>query len=124
MRAGKVILHANLGAEMWFEGAKQIVRKEVVLPDNDDLRAQMLDRKRVPHARGKLALESKQDMAKRGVHSPDRADAVFGAMAPVRRLASVSLGARGPAGSFTEQLRELCDNEAAMEGQLPGAYFR
>ena len=115
--------YANLGAEMWFEGAKQIVRKEIVLPDNDDLRAQMLDRKRVPHAKGKLALESKQDMAKRGVHSPDRADAVFGAMTPVRRLGSVSLGSRGTTGSFTEQLREFCDNEAANEQQIPGGYF-
>jgi hypothetical protein len=41
--------------------------------------------------KGKLAIESKSDMKKRGVHSPDRADAVFGAMTPVR---PASLGAR------------------------------
>jgi phage terminase large subunit len=115
--------YANLAAEMWFEGAQQIVRREIVLPDDDDLRAQMLDRKRVPNARGKLAVESKHDMKKRGVNSPDRADAVFGAMMPLRRVTSISLGNRGPAGSFTEQLRDFCENEAAMEGQLPGAYF-
>jgi hypothetical protein len=115
--------YANLAAEMWFEGAKQIERREVILPEDDDLRAQLLDRKRVPHARGKLALESKHDMKKRGISSPDRADAVFGAMTPVRRIASISLGSRGAAGSFTEQLRDLCENEAAVEGQLPGAWF-
>jgi hypothetical protein len=48
---------------------------------------------------------------------------VFGAMTPVRRIASISLGSRGAAGSFTEQLRDLCENEAAVEGQLPGAWF-
>lgn len=115
--------YANLAAEMWFEGAKQIVQREIILPDDHDLRAQMLDRKRVPDARGRLALESKADMRKRNAGSPDRADAVFGAMTPVRRLESVSLGRHGPGGSFTEQLRDFCENESAMEGQLPGAWF-
>jgi hypothetical protein len=74
--------YANLAAEMWFEGAKQIARREIILPNDDDLLAQILDRKRVPNAQGKLAIESKPDMKKRGVHSPDRADAIFGAMTP------------------------------------------
>jgi phage terminase large subunit len=115
--------YANHAAEMWFEGAKQIARREIVLPDDDDLRGQMLDRKRIPHAKGKLAIESKRDMKKRSVPSPDRADAVFGAMTPLRRLDSISLGARGPAGSFTEQLRELNENEAVQESQILGAFF-
>ncbi|MGH7979637.1 MAG: hypothetical protein ACREE6_09695, partial [Limisphaerales bacterium] len=114
--------YANLAAEIWFEAAKQIVRREIILPDDDSLRAQMLDRKRVPHFRGKLAIESKSDMRKRGVESPDRADAVFGAMTTARQVGSFSLGQRGRAGSFTEQLRELNENEEAV-GQLPGAYF-
>lgn len=115
--------YANLAAEMWHEGAMQIARREIVLPDDDDLRGQMLDRKRIPHAKGKLAVESKRDMKKRNVPSPDRADAVFGAMTPVRRLDSINLGARGPAGSFAEQLREMNDNEAVQEGSLPGCHF-
>ena len=115
--------YANLAAEDWGEGAKQIARREIVLPDDDDLRAQMLDRKRVPNAKGKMAVESKRDMKKRGVPSPDEADAVFRCMTPIRRLASINLGMRGSAGSFTEQLRELNESEQVQDGQLPGAYF-
>jgi len=115
--------YANLAAEMWFEGAQKIARREIILPNDDDLRAQMLDRKRVPNARGKLALESKSDMRKRGASSPDRADAVFGAMMPIRRLESVNLGSRGAAGSFAEQLRDFCENEQPMDYSIPGAWF-
>ena len=113
--------YANLAAEMWFEGAQQIIRREVVLPEDDDLRGQLLDRKRVPHARGKLAVESKRDMRARGVTSPDRADAVLGAMAPVRRLDSFSLGSRGGKGSFVEQVQEWNEQEIAPE--IPGGHF-
>jgi hypothetical protein len=83
--------YANLAAEMWYEGAKKIAGRQIILPDDNELRAQILDRKSVPNAQGKLAIESKSDMKKRGVHSPDRADAVFGAMTPVRRIQSYNL---------------------------------
>lgn len=115
--------YANLAAEMWFEGAKQIARREVILPEDDDLRAQMLDRKRIPHAKGKLAVESKREMKKRSVPSPDRADAVFGVMTPVRRLNSINLGNKGAAGSFTEQLRELNEADEQSKHEIPGGYF-
>ncbi len=114
--------YANLAAEMWHDGAMQIARREVLLPDDDDLKAQMLDRKRVPNAKGKLAVESKRDMKKRNVPSPDRADAVFGCMTPVRRLDSITLGSKGPRGSFSEQLREMNENEE-QQGEVPGAHF-
>lgn len=88
--------YANLGAEMWFEGAMAIQRREYILPDDNDLRGQMLDRKKVPHAKGKLAIESKEDMKKSNreggsAPSPDRADAVFGCMAPLINTQSVSM---------------------------------
>lgn len=83
--------YANLGAEMWYEGALAMSRRAVILPDDNDLRGQLLDRKRVPNNKGKLAIESKKDMRARGVPSPDRADAVLGAIAPQRQLKSVSL---------------------------------
>lgn len=37
-----------------------------------------------PNSRGKLELESKQAMRARGFGSPDRADAVLGAMMPAQ----------------------------------------
>jgi hypothetical protein len=120
--------YANLAAEMWFEAAKQIAQREIILPNDDDLRAQMLDRKRVPHAKGKLAVESKTDMKRRGVRSPDRADAVFGAMTPVRQWKSVNIGnmdgdqTRGPWDGFESQWREFGAGEP--QGYvLPGADF-
>jgi phage terminase large subunit len=125
--------YANLAAEMWFEGAKQIARREIILPDDDDLRAQLLDRKRVPHARGKLAVESKADMKKRGVGSPDRADAVLGAMAPVRMIKSVNIGNidgdrdrdRGPWDGFEGQWRVFGEEDGGnpMNGVPPGAWW-
>jgi hypothetical protein len=118
--------YANLAAEMWFEGAKQIGRREIVLPDDDELRAQILDRKRVSNAQGKLAIESKSDMKKRGVHSPDRADAVFGAMTPIRRVQSYNLVsgqyAGGPWAAFEREWQNFGE-EPQRPYELPGAYF-
>ena len=120
--------YANLAAEMWFEGAKQIARREIILPDDDTLRAQILDRKRVPNAQGKLAVESKSDMKKRGVDSPDRADAVFGAMTPVRRTQSYNLtdgtyAGGGPWDGHEGQWRVFGENDNNFEPPLPGAWF-
>jgi len=114
--------YANAAAEMWYEGAKQITNREVVLPDDDDLRGQMLDRKRIFNAKGKLAIESKRDMKARGVPSPDRADAVFGCMTPLRKLESFQFGSRGSATSFTEQLRDWNETEQ-QTAEIPGAHF-
>ncbi len=119
--------YANLAAEMWFEGAQKIARREIILPDDDDLRAQMLDRKRVSNARGKLALESKTDMKKRGAHSPDRADAVFGAMMPIPRLNSFNIVKPvpnpGPWDGLENQWRYLGEQEQQLPDHIPGAWF-
>ena len=117
--------YANLAAEYWFEGAQQIARREIILPDDSDLRAQLLDRKRQPQAQGKLAIESKRDLKARGGTSPDRADAVLGAMAPLRQINSVNLGGEGPghAPSFAEQVRAWNEETEAGSHDLPGAYF-
>ena len=118
--------YANIAAETWFEAAKKIAGREIILPDDDDLRAQMLNRKRVANARGKLAIESKTDMKKRGVGSPDRADAVFGAMTAVRQFKSVNISypelrERGPWDGFEGQWRYFGEENASQEYVLPGA---
>lgn len=115
--------YANLGAEMWFEGAMAVARREYVLPDDNELKAQMLNRKKVPHAKGKLAIESKEDMKKGNreggpAGSPDRADAVFGAMRPPVQLRSFSTG--GAATSFQGQLNDY--NQGQDAGDVPGGY--
>jgi hypothetical protein len=74
--------YANTGAEIWYEAGKHITLKTYVLPNDMLFRGQALSRKRIANLKGKLAVESKEEMQKRGVASPDVADAVFGAMMP------------------------------------------
>ncbi|XOJ00878.1 hypothetical protein ACMX2M_03855 [Paenibacillus polymyxa] len=45
------------------------------LPDDDVLTSQLTARKWPMTSKGKILLESKKDMKKRGLKSPDRADA-------------------------------------------------
>jgi hypothetical protein len=80
--ADKSDAYANKSAEIWFEGRTQIERGRIILPDDKELVAQMTSRLGWPNSRGKLELESKQAMRARGLGSPDRADAVLGAMMP------------------------------------------
>lgn len=104
---------ANRVAETWVEGARQIELNEVILPDNDeDLKGQLLSRKSTVSRHGKIILESKDDMRRRGLPSPDRADAVMGAMAPM---------AGGPPSTFAEVqtdgwLDGVREDESAMAG--------
>jgi phage terminase large subunit len=80
--------YQNLAAETWCEGASAIIHRKYRLPLDNDLYAQMINRKIVPNNKGVLAIESKQAMKDPNRDggsvpcSPDRADAVFGAMAP------------------------------------------
>lgn len=72
---------ANKGAEIWDNGRKLIEDCKIILPDDETLKEQLLTRKWKRASDGKLQLESKEELRRRGVHSPDRADAVLGAMA-------------------------------------------
>ena len=72
--------YANLIAEVWISGCKQIEDRQVIIPDDTDLRYQLLSRQQKITSTGKLKLESKQDMKDRGISSPDSADAVMGCM--------------------------------------------
>ncbi len=104
---------ANRVAESWVSAARQIELNEVILPDNDeDLRGQLLSRKSTVSRHGKILLESKDDMRRRGLPSPDRADAVIGAMAKM---------AGGPPSVFKESredgwLDEVGEENSALAG--------
>lgn len=76
-------IYANRGAQTWYEGARLIERREVILPNDPVLVAQLTTRKGWPDSRGRLCLEPKETMRARGLPSPDRADAVLGAIANV-----------------------------------------
>jgi len=77
--------YANLGAEIWMTGVRKIERGEVILPDDPELFAQLTTRQAFPNSRGQIVLESKEQMRARGLRSPDRADAVLGAIYTPRR---------------------------------------
>ncbi len=73
--------YGNRGAEMWYESARMIEKGDVRLPEDDLLVEQLTTRLGKTSSKGKLMLESKQDMKSRGLNSPDRADALVGALA-------------------------------------------
>jgi phage terminase large subunit len=72
--------YANRAAEMWGEICDAIKRKEVILPDDDTMVAQLAGRKWSFAELGKVRLESKEDMRERGLESPDRAEATLNAL--------------------------------------------
>jgi len=73
--------YGNRGAEMWYESARMIEKGDVRLPEDDTLVEQLTTRLGKTNSKGKLMLESKDDMRSRGLNSPDRADALVGALA-------------------------------------------
>jgi phage terminase large subunit len=73
-------IYANLGAEIWYEASARIKKREFILPDDEVFIRQASDRRVEYTSNQKLRAESKADMSRRGVSSPDRADAIFGVM--------------------------------------------
>ena len=73
--------YVSRGAEIWHAFAQRVQKGELVLINDPTLVSQLTSRKTTYDARGRLGIEKKEDMAARGVKSPDRADAVAGAFA-------------------------------------------
>jgi phage terminase large subunit len=66
--------YKDKGAAMW--GCMKERLKDIQLPDDMELLSQLTTRKYVVEMDGSIRLERKKDMKKRGIHSPDRADAL------------------------------------------------
>jgi hypothetical protein len=75
-RAHKEKLYLNRRAEMWGEMKKWLEDGPVQIPDEDALQADLQGPGFKFDSNQRLALEKKEDMKKRGVRSPDMADAV------------------------------------------------
>lgn len=73
----------NWGAEVWATIKELLQDKEIQIPNDEDLIGQLSTRKYSITPKGKIRLERKEDMKKRGLRSPDRADALSLAFAPV-----------------------------------------
>lgn len=65
----------NLTTHMWAVLRELLENKQIEMEDDADTFAQLSCRKYFMASNGKLELESKKEMKKRGVNSPDRADA-------------------------------------------------
>ncbi len=66
----------NRMTELWDNMAEEISNQRIILMQDDKLIAQLTIRKSVVTSSGRLKLETKAEMRKHGVQSPDRADAL------------------------------------------------
>lgn len=103
------VRYRHRGAEIWHETAAAVSRGELILPDDGVLIAQLTTRKVKIESDGRLGMEPKPHMQKRGLPSPDRADAVCGA------CAHEGLNRSGDLFSTWENCQE-----EGMAGRMPG----
>lgn len=68
-------LYLNRRAEMWGNAKAYLQDYPCQIPDDDTLQADLCNPKFKYTSHGKIQLESKEDMKKRGLKSPDSADA-------------------------------------------------
>jgi hypothetical protein len=73
--------YLNLRAELWFAMKDWLTKRDCRLPDDDELIAELIGPQYSYTSTGKLKLESKEQMKKRGIKSPDKADALALTMA-------------------------------------------
>jgi hypothetical protein len=66
---------------LWFEGRDWFDSRAVLIPDDPKLVSELVSPKYKLESSGKLKVESKDEMRKRGVKSPNKADAFLLTMA-------------------------------------------
>ncbi len=69
-------VYDDMSTYLWGTVKEKLLLEELHLPNDNDMVAQLSSRKYRLTSRGKMRLESKEEMKKRGIPSPDRADAV------------------------------------------------
>jgi len=74
-KAGRDDKYSNLKAEMW-DKMRQWLQELAVLPDREDFKKDLLAPTYSFDASGRLKIESKEDLKKRGMASTDIADAL------------------------------------------------
>ncbi len=89
-KGGKVsydepVEYYNSTGLMWGNLRTKLLNKELSIPNDDELINQLTNRKYFIESDGPIRLEKKEDMKKRGVHSPDRADALVLSLYEPRR---------------------------------------
>ena len=73
--------YLNLRAELWFGIKDWLAQRDCRLPYDDELVAELVAPSYKYTSTGKIKIESKEEMKKRGIKSPDKADALALTMA-------------------------------------------
>lgn len=76
-RAYNFDLYPNVRSELWHEMREWLAQDvPVQLPDSDELLGDLTSLGYKPDSSGRILIESKEDLRKRGIRSPDTADAL------------------------------------------------
>ena len=67
---------SNISTYIWFKIRTALEHGEIALPNDPELISQLTARKYTITSRGQIQVESKEQMKKRGLDSPDRGDAL------------------------------------------------
>ena len=115
--------YANKGTEIWHEARITIDKCEIILPNCEVFRQQASTRWMEADKKGRLKLESKEDMAgkNRNLGSPDRADAVLAAIFFARRRNRTTEGQGMAKKSFWKEQAEN-DEQESLARMMKGAY--
>lgn len=101
-------LYVNKRAEMWGEGKKYLENAPVEMPDSDSLHADLCSTKYRYDSLNRLVIEPKEQMKKRGLRSPDEADAWCLTFAlPVSAISSVKSNSEHVARSIMSSHKKL-----------------
>ena len=68
--------YLNLRAELWFKIKEWLSARDCFLPDDNELVQELVSPIYKYTSTGKIKLESKEEMKKRGIKSPDKGDAL------------------------------------------------
>ena len=111
--------YANAISEVWGSAACKIRSCEMIIPDDEDFRSQMLSRMLKRNSSGKFQIEPKEEYCKRGFRSPDEADAICGAMMRVEGMKPINL--ISPRQSFEQE--NWSGNDNSDDGGGERRYF-
>ncbi|PAW75160.1 MAG: hypothetical protein B9S38_02420 [Verrucomicrobiia bacterium Tous-C4TDCM] len=113
--------YKNRGAEMWWEASKKFELGRVICEGLDDVTiAQLTARVGFAPSTGVLEVESKEDMRERGEDSPDRADAIVGALDEPPAFEPVPFA--GVPGHNLSLLDRMLEERGHDQIEIPGAY--
>lgn len=110
--------YGNLVSETWHESIGRIISRDIIIPNDEEFKGQILSRQSKRNSSGKLLLESKEDMRSRGLDSPDEADAILRAMMPFTGGQSQSLiGDREGQGWIKQAADEEVDKQCVLPAE-------